>query len=100
MRLASVCTLGRSADEGARGRRRWQRVLQRIPGERWPRPVLRTTASGISVTTVRLATNDRDQPEFHDIVLWRQLAEFAARYMTKGRLAYVEGRVQARGRVN
>lgn len=59
-------------------------------------PELRTTASGISVTTVRLATNDREQPEFHDIVLWRQLAEFASEYMTKGRLAYVEGRLQAR----
>jgi single-strand DNA-binding protein len=59
-------------------------------------PQLRTTASGISVTTVRLATNDRDQVEFHDVVLWRQLADFAAKYMTKGRLAYVEGRVQTR----
>ncbi len=59
-------------------------------------PELRTTASGISVTTVRIATNDREQPEFHDVVLWRQHAEFAAKYMTKGRLAYVEGRQQAR----
>ena len=59
-------------------------------------PQLRSTASGVSVTTVRLATNDRDRVEFHDVVLWRQLAEFAAKYMTKGRRAYVEGRVQTR----
>lgn len=59
-------------------------------------PELRTTASGIHVTTVRIATNDREQPEFHDVVLWRQLADFATKYMTKGRLAYVEGRQQSR----
>ncbi|MGO9584472.1 MAG: single-stranded DNA-binding protein [Acidimicrobiales bacterium] len=59
-------------------------------------PQLRTTGSGISVTTIRIATNDRDVPEFHDVVLWRQQAEFAAKYMAKGRLAYVEGRLQSR----
>ena len=58
-------------------------------------PELRTTASGIHVTTVRIATNDREQPEFHDVVLWRQLADFATKYMTKGRLAYIEGRLQS-----
>jgi|GEM_PF-6716851 single stranded DNA-binding protein (ssb) len=58
-------------------------------------PELRTTASRIHVTTVRIATNDREQPEFHDVVLWRQLADFATSYMTKGRLAYVEGRSRA-----
>ena len=30
------------------------------------------------------------------MVLWRQHAEFAAKYMAKGRLAYVEGRLQSR----
>jgi hypothetical protein len=34
-------------------------------------PDLRTTGSGIHVTTVRIVTNDREQPEFHDVVLWR-----------------------------
>jgi len=59
-------------------------------------PELRTTGSGISVTTIRIATNDREAPEFHDVVLWRQHAEFAAKYMAKGRLAYIEGRQQTR----
>lgn len=59
-------------------------------------PELRETGSGIHVTTVRVATNDRERAEFHDVVLWRQLAEFAASYMTKGRLVYVEGRLQGR----
>ena len=59
-------------------------------------PELRTTVSGIHVTTVRIATHDREQAEFHDVVLWRQLADFATSYMTKGRLAYIEGRQQSR----
>ena len=59
-------------------------------------PELRETGNGIHVTTVRVATNDREQPEFHDVVLWRQMADFAAGYMTKGRLVYVEGRLQGR----
>jgi len=59
-------------------------------------PELRETGNGIHVTTVRVATNDREQAEFHDVVLWRQMADFAAQYMTKGRLVYIEGRLQGR----
>jgi single-strand DNA-binding protein len=59
-------------------------------------PTLRTTKSGISVTTVRVATNEKEQAEFHDVVLWRQLTDFATSYMTKGRLVYIEGRQQSR----
>ena len=50
-------------------------------------------ASGINVTTLRIATNDLEHPEFHDVVLWRQQADFATKYMAKGRLAYIEGRL-------
>jgi hypothetical protein len=57
--------------------------------------LVRTTASGLSVTTVRIATNGREQPEFHDVFLWRRQAEFAC-HMTKGCLGYVEGRLEAR----
>jgi single-strand DNA-binding protein len=57
-------------------------------------PELRTTSSGLHVTTVRVVTNDREQPEFHDVVLWRQLADFAVTYMAKGRPVYIEGRLQ------
>lgn len=53
-------------------------------------------APAVHLTTVRIATNDREQPEFHDVVLWRQHADFATKYMTKGRLAYIEGRQQSR----
>jgi single-strand DNA-binding protein len=59
-------------------------------------PELRTTGSGLHVTTARIVTNDREQPEFHDVVLWRQMAAFATKHMVKGRLAYVKGRLQSR----
>lgn len=59
-------------------------------------PELRTTGNGIHVTTIRVVTNDRAQAEFTDVVLWRQMADFATTYMAKGRLAYIEGRLQTR----
>jgi single-strand DNA-binding protein len=67
-----------------------------IVGRMVATPKLRTTASGVHVTTARIATNDREVPEFHDVVLWRQLADFASQYMVKGRLVYIEGRMQSR----
>jgi single-strand DNA-binding protein len=59
-------------------------------------PELRETANGIHVTTMRVATNDREQAEFHDVVLWRQHADFAAAYLTKGRQIYIEGSLRSR----
>ena len=59
-------------------------------------PELRETASGKSVTTVRVATNGKSHAEFHDVVLWGQLADFACQYLGKGRLIYIEGRLQSR----
>ena len=59
-------------------------------------PVLRFTSSGLPVASVRLVTNDREEPEYHDLVLWRQLAELAAKYLAKGRLVYVEGHLHGR----
>jgi single-strand DNA-binding protein len=59
-------------------------------------PELGETASGKDVTTVRVATNAKSHAEFHDVVLWGQLADFATNYLGKGRLVYVEGRLQSR----
>ncbi len=59
-------------------------------------PELRETASGKHVTTVRVATNGKSHAEFHDVVLWGQLADLATSYLGKGRLVYVEGRLQSR----
>ena len=67
-------------------------------------PELRTTPSGVTVATLRLAC-DRDfknkqtgekETDFISVVAWRQTAEFVSRYFTKGRMAVVEGRLQIR----
>lgn len=68
-------------------------------------PEVRSTASGQSVTSISLATNNywtdksgqkQERTEFHNIVLWGRLAEIAGQYLTKGQEAYFEGRLQTR----
>lgn len=66
-------------------------------------PELRYTPNGVAVTTFSLAVN-RDfknakgekDTDFINIVVWRQLAELCANYLSKGKLAAVEGRLQIR----
>ena len=65
-------------------------------------PELKTTASGISVTTFSIAVNRRystgeeRQTDFINIVAWRQSAEFVAKYFKKGNLIGIEGSIQTR----
>ncbi|MEJ5296961.1 MAG: single-stranded DNA-binding protein [Armatimonadota bacterium] len=66
-------------------------------------PELRYTPQGTPVAGFGLAVDrprsGRDaerQTDFIDIVCWRQSAEFAANYLTKGRLVAIEGRLQIR----
>lgn len=69
-------------------------------------PELRSTPSGQSVATFGLATNRvwkdpqtgerREAAEFHNIVLWRRLAEIAGQYLHKGSKIFLEGRLQTR----
>ncbi|NLA84668.1 MAG: single-stranded DNA-binding protein [Clostridiales bacterium] len=66
-------------------------------------PELRYTASNISVTTFTLAvdrnfTNQQGEREadFIPVVTWRSLAETCAKYLSKGRLVAVSGRLQVR----
>jgi single-strand DNA-binding protein len=59
-------------------------------------PVLRYTPKGVAVTNFRLANNGTYRVQFHTIVAWRGLAETAAKYLSKGRLAYVSGRLSSR----
>jgi single-strand DNA-binding protein len=66
-------------------------------------PELKTTASGISVTSFRIAVDrnyvkngEERKADFIDIVCWRQTAEFVCRYFTKGSLIAVEGQLQTR----
>jgi single-strand DNA-binding protein len=68
-------------------------------------PEARMTPSGIPVVNFRLATNrvfkDRsgqkqEQTEFHNIVMWGRQAEIAREYLKRGRLLFIEGRLQTR----
>lgn len=62
-------------------------------------PELKTTQSGTSVTSFRIAvdrnTKDKDA-DFIDIVAWRQTAEFVTRYFHKGSMIAVQGSIQTR----
>lgn len=62
-------------------------------------PELKTTPSGISVTSFRLAINrkmQKDATDFIDVVAWRQCAEFVCKYFTKGKPILVCGSIQSR----
>ena len=68
-------------------------------------PEVRRLESGTAVATFSLATNEtytdksgerRTNTEWHNIVLWRGLAEIAEKYLTKGSLIYIEGKLRTR----
>ena len=66
-------------------------------------PESRTTQSGVQQCTLRLAVqrawagkDGNREADFFNVVCWRQTAEFAARYLSKGRKVAVEGSVQNR----
>lgn len=68
-------------------------------------PESRTTPGGINVANISIATNfiyknqegqKVEQVEYHNVVVWRKLAEIAAQYLKKGRRVLIEGRLQTR----
>lgn len=69
-------------------------------------PELKYTPSGSSVCNFSLATSEswndknsgqrQERTEWHRIVVWGKLAELCNQYLSKGRQAYVEGRLQTR----
>lgn len=68
-------------------------------------PEVRHLEGGASVATLTLATNERykdrsgetvDKTEWHNVVLWRNLADLAERYIRKGTQIYVEGKIRTR----
>ncbi|GGK22645.1 single-stranded DNA-binding protein 2 [Caldalkalibacillus thermarum] len=70
-------------------------------------PDLRYTPNGVAVATFTLAvdrpfTNQQGEREadFINIVTWRNLAENCAKYLKKGSLTAVEGRLQTRNYEN
>ena len=66
-------------------------------------PELKTTGTGISVTSFRIAversyvkSGEERKADFFDIVCWRSTAEFVCRFFGKGSLIAVEGQLQSR----
>lgn len=68
-------------------------------------PEIRTLESGAKVATFSLATSESykdkegnkvDKTEWHNIVLWKGLAEVAEKWVKKGQTIYVEGKLQTR----
>ena len=70
-------------------------------------PEVKRMESGIAVASFSLATTDRaytlnngtqvpERTEWHNLVLWRGLAETAEKYVRKGDKLYVEGKIRTR----
>jgi len=70
-------------------------------------PEVRTIESGAKVARFSLATTEvfkdkngerKEQTEWHNVICWnsRGLADVAEKYLTKGKLIYVEGKLRTR----
>ena len=70
-------------------------------------PDVRYLDNGVAVATFSLATTDRaytlangtqvpERTEWHNIVLWRGLAQTAEKYVRKGDKLYIEGKIRSR----
>ena len=70
-------------------------------------PNVRYVDRDVAVASVSLATSDRaytlpngtqvpERTEWHNIVVWRGIAEVAERYVHKGDLLYIEGKLTTR----
>ena len=68
-------------------------------------PEVRYLDNGVAVANFSLATTENyknkegervSQTEWHNIVLWRGLAEVAEKYLKKGASVYIEGKIKTR----
>jgi single-strand DNA-binding protein len=68
-------------------------------------PEIRHLDNGIAVANFSLATTESytnkqgervNQTEWHNVVLWRGLADVAEKYLKKGNSIYVEGKINTR----
>lgn len=69
-------------------------------------PEVRNLENGATVASFTMATTEtykdkttgdkKEITEWHNIVLWRGLAEIAAKYLHKGDMIYVEGKLRTR----
>ncbi len=68
-------------------------------------PQLRSTKSGSPVSVFSLATNrvwndknnqKQEEVEYHNIVVWGRQAEIVSKFLVKGQIALIEGRLSTR----
>ena len=68
-------------------------------------PELRYTPDGVAVANFSMATSEsfkgkdgskKETTEWHYCVAWRKLGEIIGEYVKKGKLIYVEGKIQSR----
>jgi single-strand DNA-binding protein len=67
-------------------------------------PEVRHLDGGVSVASFPLATSETytkdgkkvEQTEWHNVVMWRGLADIASKYLQKGKLVYIEGKLRTR----
>ena len=68
-------------------------------------PEIMTFDNGVKKASFSLATTESyknrdgnrvDQTEWHNIVLWRGLAEVAEKFLKKGNSVYIEGKIRSR----
>jgi len=68
-------------------------------------PEIRSLDNGVKVASFSLATTESfknkegqkiDQTEWHNIVMWRGLAEIAEKFLKKGSQIYLEGKIRTR----
>lgn len=67
-------------------------------------PEIRYLEGNVSVASFPMATSETftkdgrrvEQTEWHNIVLWRGLADVAVKYLSKGKLVYIEGKLRTR----
>jgi single-strand DNA-binding protein len=72
-------------------------------------PELKKLANDIKVAKLSLATSEtykdsqgqsHTETEWHTIILWRNMAEIAQKYIKKGSLLYIEGKLKTRNYTN
>jgi len=69
-------------------------------------PEVRSLEGGVKVARIRVATTERSYnrqtqeakefTEWHSVTLWRNLADFADRFVKKGSQVYIEGSIRSR----
>jgi len=68
-------------------------------------PEMKAVGQGSTVTRLSVATSEnwvdkngqkQERTEWHRITVWGKLAELCGKYLAKGRMVYVEGKLQTR----